>query len=159
MQIDSLNKYACPRSKVLPELLRGARFLLFKDPVEIGDIVEAAVIGYLGNRMGSIDQHAGSMAQPYFVKAVDEGISSPFFNEPAKGNFGHAHQFRNLTQGDCLVIIMIHVFKCLLDAPAVVGEMFIGKRGIGKGPHIPGDGQIVKDRKQFQHGIESIFLI
>ena len=75
----------------MPELARGAAVFLFKDAVEIRKIIEAAVKGNLGNRLGGIDQQPGGMAQSNFIQAVDEGSAGTLFNEAAKGNLRHAH--------------------------------------------------------------------
>src|SRR5450631_3510408 len=139
------DKYSCPGCEIFPEFLGGAILFLFENPVEVGDIVEPAVVGYFRNGMGRIDQHPGCMAQPDLIQAVDEGVSRSFFDEAAEGYFRHTHQFGYLTQADRLIITVIHILERLLQAPAVVCEMFVRERSVGQCPHVPGNGQIVQD--------------
>jgi hypothetical protein len=132
----ALNKHPCSRIEVLPEFLGRAGLFLFEDPVEVGDIIEAAVVGYLSNGMRRVDEHSGSMSQSYLIQAVDKSIARPLFDEPAKGDLRHIYHPCDFTQGYGFVIIIIHVFECLLDATAIVGEMLVGKRGIRQSAHI-----------------------
>ena len=58
--ITGLNKY--PLARVcFPELRRNAKFLSFKNTVEIRYVVEPALIGDLGNGIRRIDQHPRSV--------------------------------------------------------------------------------------------------
>ena len=50
------NKYPVSVAIIFPEFFRGAAFFLFKQAVEVGDIIEAAIVGYFRNRLGSINQ-------------------------------------------------------------------------------------------------------
>ena len=86
-----LNKNPCS-GEAFPEIFRRAVFLLFKNAVEVGDIIKPAVVGNFGNRLRGIDKHAGSMSQPYFRQAVDKGIAGTLFKKPAKGSVGHIGQ-------------------------------------------------------------------
>src|SRR5882757_11172073 len=83
-----LNKYPRSRIEIFPEFLGGTGLFLLEDPVEIRNIIKAAIVGDLCNRMGRIDQHPGGMTQADLVQAVDKGIPRPFFYEAAEGDFG-----------------------------------------------------------------------
>jgi hypothetical protein len=62
-----------------PEIFGDAEFLTFKYAVEVGDIVEAAFIGYFGNGVGGVYQHARRVAQADLVQAVNKGFTGAFF--------------------------------------------------------------------------------
>ena len=82
----NLYLYKDPRpGKAFPEVLGGAAFLFLKDAVEIGDIVEAAVIGHFRNGLGGVDEHAGGMAEADLGQAVYKGIAGPLLEKAAEG--------------------------------------------------------------------------
>ena len=110
-----------------PEIFRNTEFLTFKDPVEIGYVVEPAFISDLGDGVGRIDQHAGGMAKADLVQAVDKGFSGAFFYKAAEGNFRHADQVCHFTQRYLFIVVVVHVFERLFDTPAIIGGMLIGK--------------------------------
>ena len=87
-----LYKHSCPQSKIFSELLGGTGFLLFEDAIEIGDVVEPAMIRDLRNGMRGVDQHPGSVPQPYLIETVDKGIARAFFDKAAKRHIRHAYQ-------------------------------------------------------------------
>ena len=85
--------YEYPGSgKALPKVFRRTAFFLLEYPVEVGDIIKAAIIRYFRNRLGGIYQHAGCMPQPYFSKGVDKSISCTLFIKPAECGIGHICQ-------------------------------------------------------------------
>ena len=122
-----LNKHPRTGIEIFPELLWRTGLLLLKDAVEIGDIVEPAMVGDLGDRMRRIDQHPARMPKPDLIQTIDKGIPCPFFHKPAERHLRHAHQTGHLAKCYRLVVIGIHVLKGLLDTPAVIGKMLIGK--------------------------------
>jgi len=154
-----LNKYS--RSRIaLPEFFRGAAFFLFKNTVEIGDVVKPAVVGYFCNGLRGIDQHTRCMAKAYFGQAVDKGIAGALFEKPAERHFRHIGEPRHFSQGNGLVEILVHIFKGLLDAAAVVRKLFcIVERRIGQDADIARGRQIVQDGNKLQHRIEAMFLV
>ena len=57
-----LDKHLASTRKTFTERFGCASLFLFKDPVEVGNIIEAAVVGNLGDGMRGVDQHPGSMS-------------------------------------------------------------------------------------------------
>ena len=155
-----LYKHFRARSKTFSEFFWSAALFLFEDPVEVGDIIEAAVVRNFCNGMGGIDQFFGSMSQPDFIQAVNKCIACSLFYEPTEGNFRHIDQPGNFTERNCAVIIMIHdtekLFQCVLLLELNCSLL---KLALDKCAHIAGNGEIMQDRHQFQHGIKPIFFI
>src|SRR6202012_5142800 len=110
--------------------------LFLENAVEIGDIIEPAMIGDLRNGMRRVDEHPARMPKPYLVQTIDKRIPGPLLYEPAERHLRHAHQPGNFTKRYRLIVIGVHVLESLLDPPAVIGKMLIGERSIGQGPHI-----------------------
>lgn len=152
----SLNKDPDARI-ILPELGRGAAILPAENPVEIGEVVKAALEGNFGDRLGSVDQQAGCVPQPDLVKAVDKGFAGPFFNKAAKGYFGHVDYPGDIGQGDVLFIMCLHKLKGLFDTAAGMAQVLIGKGSIGKRFNVARKGEVLQKRHQLQHGVETVF--
>lgn len=130
--------------KAFPEVFGGTAFLLFKNAVEVGNIIKAAVISYLGYGLGGIYQHPGSVAQPYFRKTVYKGVAGTLFEKTAEGGIGHIGQPGHFVQGNGFVEVMVHVFQRFLNPPAVISVLFgIIEGGVGKDAHIPRNGQVM----------------
>ena len=60
---------------IVPELFRGAILLFLEDPVEIGEIVESALIADLGDRSLGVHQHTARVADTDVGNVVGEGLS------------------------------------------------------------------------------------
>lgn len=78
---------------VLPEFFWCASFFLPEETVEIGYIIEPAIISYFCYRLGSVYQQPGCMAQPHFQQTVHESDAGPVFKETAERNIRHICQF------------------------------------------------------------------
>lgn len=109
--------------KAFPEVLRRTALLLFKNAVEVGNIIKAAVICHLGYRLGGIYQHPGSVAQPDFRKTVDKGVAGTLFKKAAKSGIRHVGQPGYFVQGNGFVEVKVHVFQRFLYAAAVIIEL------------------------------------
>ena len=60
---------------VLTELFRGTAFPLLEDTVEVGEIVETAVVADLADGVGGVDQQAGGIAQADVDDVVGDGLT------------------------------------------------------------------------------------
>lgn len=78
------------------------------------------------------------MPQSNLVQCVDIGASRSFFDESAKGYFGHVHQSGNFFEADLLVVIVVQVFKGLLNPTAVAWLVEVAEGTVRKCAHVPG---------------------
>lgn len=76
---------------VLTEFLRRASLLPLEHAVEIGQIVEAAVIAHLSNGTRRIHQQARGKAQTDINNIVGKRLAGAQAEEAAERNRGHAH--------------------------------------------------------------------
>ena len=89
------------------------------------------MVGYFGYRLGSVDQHAGSMAQPYFGKAVDKCITGPLLKKAAKCGVRHISKPRHFVEGYGFVEVVVHVLQRFFNTPAVISVLFgIVEKGV-----------------------------
>ena len=93
--------------------------------------------------MSSINQHAGGMAQPDFVKAVNERIANALFDETAERVLRHVGYLGYLTECDSAAVMGVHVFEHLLNAAAVIMQLLFARASIRQCPHIARSRQIV----------------
>jgi hypothetical protein len=114
-----LNENLRPGSKTFSELFRCAALLLFENAIEVGDIVEPAVIRNFGNGMRSINEFSRSMTQPDLIQRVDKCISCSLFDKATKGYFSHINQLCHFTQCYRPVKIDVHVLKSLFNPSTV----------------------------------------
>ena len=83
----------------LTELPRSTSTLVFESPVEIGEIVESALITYLRNILRCVHQKPCSKAQTDVCDIFREGPVGPDAEETAERNRAHSHhvsQFRKI---------------------------------------------------------------
>jgi hypothetical protein len=73
---------------------------------------------------GAVDKHAGGVAQADLVQAIYERFTGAFFDETAERSIGHVGYFGYFGEGYLFVVVGVHVFKHLFNAPAVVVEAF-----------------------------------
>ena len=71
----------------IPEFFGGTAILILKNPVEIRQIVESAVVSNFRNRMSCVDQQAGRMTQSYFIQAFYKSFSGSFLYKTTKRHF------------------------------------------------------------------------
>lgn len=88
-----LEKCADAVFQVLEPELFGRISLLFPEyPVEVGDVVEAAVVGDFRDGMRGIDQHAAGMADADIGEAVDKPGSRFLLEKAAESHFRFSRQ-------------------------------------------------------------------
>lgn len=147
MQFLALNfsfLYKCPCTGIIiTEFLWRAAVFVLENPVEIRKVIEPALVRNFRDRVGSIDQRAGSMAEPDFVQTFNKSFAGSFFNKPAERNFGHSRQLRYNFQIYFLVVIIAHMGKYFFNPPAVVINLFIRKSAVGQRTHVSGNGQVM----------------
>ena len=144
---------------VFPEFLGRAALLLLEDAVEVGQVVEPALVANLGDGHGGIDQHAGCVADADVDDIVGQGLPGAQLEEAAERSGGHADHFGHLFQTDFLLVVGIDVFLDLLDSAAVEYRFDLGEGGTGEGAclfHV--ERQFVQDGEELDEGIEPLFL-
>ena len=104
-------------------------------PVEIGDAVEAAVIGYRGNAViVAVRQFFAGFVDTYFVEEGDEGVQGMFLKIAAEGLWRHVRLFGYIFQRDGFVILLHDVVVNGPDADAFVfavsGGLSTGGQGL-----------------------------
>lgn len=76
----------------------------FKDPVEIGDAIEPAVIGDGGDAViVPVRQLFARFVDPDLVEEGDEGVQRMFFEIAAEGLGGHMRLFGHVLEGNRFV--------------------------------------------------------
>lgn len=76
---------------ILTEFLRRASLLPLEHTIEIGQIVEAAVIAHLCNSTRGIYQHTRGKAQTDINNVVGKRLAGAQAKETAERDRGHAH--------------------------------------------------------------------
>ena len=66
---------------------------LFKDPVEVGDIVESTVVTDLTDALFGFDEPTGRIADASVVDIIDKGLTGSAFDESIEGYRAHIDQF------------------------------------------------------------------
>ena len=90
-----LNKRPGP-CKVFPKHFWRTSFFLFKQAVEIRDVVKTATVRNFCNGVSGINQYPGSMAKPYFIQAVNKWNTCALFNKPAEWYLRHVYQLSHI---------------------------------------------------------------
>lgn len=102
------------------ELTGRAILGLFKDPVEVGNVVESTVEADLTDALFSFNEPTGSVTDACVVHVIDKGLSSATLDESIEGNRTHVDQFRDLVQRDLSVKIFLYEFIYPFDALTVL---------------------------------------
>ena len=102
------------------ELAGGAILGLFKDSVEVCNIVEAAVIADLADALFGFDEPAGRITNAGVVDIIDKSLSGAALDKPIEGNRTHIDQLRNFFQSYFAVIILLYIVIYLFDSLAVL---------------------------------------
>ena len=64
--------------ELLPECFWRTVLFVFKNPVEIGKIIETALVNYFANAMSCFDQHTGSMTKPDLRKGIYKNFTGAY---------------------------------------------------------------------------------
>jgi hypothetical protein len=132
---------------------------LFEDAVEVGEAGEAALLGDLGDGGGGVDEQPGCMTDADVVEIVDEGDAGLGLEETAESGFGHLDEIGGLGKADRPAEMFVDEVDDLLDPLAVVVDEF-GVIGdvVAEGAGVGRERQIVEDRHQLEHGVETFFF-
>lgn len=76
---------------VLAELAGGNSFSLLEDAVEVGHIVESAIVTDFRNRVGRVDQCPGGCSQTYVGQEIDETFGCVLLHKAAERRLAHVH--------------------------------------------------------------------
>ena len=140
-----LDEYPVVVTIVFPELFGCAPLFLPEQAIEVGDIIEPAIVSYFCYRLGCIYQQSRCMAQPHFQQAIHKSDTGPVFKKTAEGNVCHIRQPGYFRQRDRFLKIQVHVFDRSFYPPAVVRQFSITETCIRQCMHITGDGKIMQD--------------
>ena len=78
----------------LASKLTGCAILgLFKDPVEVGHVVESAVVTDLTDALFGFDEPTGRITDARVVDIIDKGLTGSAFDEAIEGYRAHIDQF------------------------------------------------------------------
>ena len=111
---------------VFAELSRRAAFLLLENTVEIAEIVETAIGTNLTDRLGSINQHTGSIAQTKVDDILADVTPCMQLEEPAESAWTHTSQIGEHRQAQVVHIVLGYIVLYFQDATAVVLYRHLG---------------------------------
>lgn len=153
----SLYEYPCA-GKAFPEFFGRSPFSFFEDPVEIGNVVEAAGIGNFCDAVGSLYQQPRGVTDAYFVEGVDKCLACFTLEKTTKAYFCHAGDPGCFGQTNLFAEIAMQVLEHFFDPAAAIRYVSATESIARKNGDIPGCGKIVQDGEQFQHGVEPCFI-
>ena len=102
------------------ELAGGAILGLFKDPVEVRNIVEAAIVADLADALFGFDEPACRITDAGVVDIIDKSLSRATLYKPIEGNRTHIDQFGDLVQRYLAMKVFLDEFIDFFDALAVL---------------------------------------
>ena len=103
----------------LPELFGRHSLLALEKAVEIGEIVEAAIVSYFGNGALRVYQQTGGITQTDINDIVGKGLACTKPEETAKGDRRHTHHIGQVGQTYLFLIVRCDVTLHLLHAATV----------------------------------------
>ena len=112
----------------LTELPRSTSTLVFESPVEIGEIVESALITDFGYILCGIHQKPCRKAQADVGNIVRKRPVRSYAEESTESNRAHPGNVCKVIQHERLRIMVIDILFYLLDTPAFLIARCIGKR-------------------------------
>ena len=101
-----------------PEFPRSHPSLRFEHPVEVGQVVEPAVITYFRDVAGRVNQLTGSVTELNVNYIVAEGAACTELEETAERRRCHPDQLRQVTLTDLFSGMSVYVVLHFLDSPA-----------------------------------------
>ena len=102
---------------------------LFKNPVEVRDVVESAVVAYLTNTLFGFDKPSGRITDAGIVHIIDKSLSGAALDESIEGNRTHIDQIGDLIQVYFSVKVFLDKFIDPFDALAVLEIVQLGSLG------------------------------
>ena len=103
---------------VFPEFLGRAALLLLEDAVEVGQVVEPALVTDLGHIPCGIHKHPGGKAKTDVDYVVRQGTSCPDAEETAEGHWAHTYKCSQAGKGQRLVVVIVYILLNLLNPTA-----------------------------------------
>ena len=117
---------------VLTKLFRRTTLFLLEDPVEVGKIIETAVITDFGNGTGRVHQQTSGKPQTDINDIVGKSLPRAQPEEAAERNGRHTYHIRQHIQTDILLIMIGNVLLHLLYSPAIRECFYLGERRTGQ---------------------------
>ena len=118
---------------VFAELFGRTIFLLLENTVEVGQVVESALITDFGHGHGRVYQQAAGKTDTDIDDIIRKCLSGTELEETAERGRCHTYQVGHVLQTDFFPVIVIDVFLYLMDASAVERWFYLGERTAGKG--------------------------
>ena len=118
--------------------------MLAKQAVEVAECVEAAIVAYLADAVGGVDELAGSHAKAHFNHIVAESLACTKLEEPAERCGRHAYEVGKVGKADFFGEMIAYVVLHLEYATAVAVDVYLCKRRRGKLARIAGKRQLVE---------------
>ena len=114
---------------VFPEFGGATALALLENAVEVAEVIEAAGVGDLGNRMGTVDQHSRCIPQTMVDDILTKVTARVEFEESTVSRGAHAGNVGYLSETDILFIMLIDVVTHFLHPTTVAGYLDLGKTG------------------------------
>ena len=119
---------------VFPEFRRAATLLFAENAVEITQIIEAAAITDLCNRVCAVNQHAARITQSHVNNIICQIPTCMQFEESAEGARTHTCDIRHIRQSDLVHIVLIDIVLHFQHPSAVARHLYFRKAACGQGP-------------------------
>ena len=90
---------------VVAELGRRAILLFAEDTVEVAQVVESAVVAYLGNAFRGVDEQSAGIAQSHLDDVLAEVAARMKLEEAAERRGAHAGDVSQLGEADLIAVV------------------------------------------------------
>jgi hypothetical protein len=110
---------------IFPEFFWGQSFTLFKNPVEVGEIVESAVKTNFRNGLVGIYQVTGGYPQAEVIQIFNVVFACAFFHKTAEGHFRHVDIRGHIREAKFLPVVFVKIVDDLAHPSALGGIILV----------------------------------
>lgn len=140
---------------VFPKDLRRTTLFIFETAVEIRDVVETAIVTYLHDRHGAVDEFASGESEPRIDDVIGNGPARSQFEESAESRRRHARHIGEFAKPNRLPVILGDELLDLVHATRIARCPLVGERGAGEFVIVFIDGQFIQDFEDADDPIET----
>ena len=141
-----------------PEFPRRGPALGLEDAVEIGQVVEAALVADFGNVPRRVHQQPGGVAQLDVDQVVRQRPPRAELEKAAEGRRAHAHHRGQVRQLERLQVMRVDVLLDFHDPAALGALRRMGKGGAGEDAGLVGRSQLIEQQEELEELPETVLL-
>lgn len=145
----------------LPEHGGCAVFAPFEVAVEIGNVVETALVGDFGNGLGGVEQQAGGVSQADVQQALDKSEAGAALKEFTEGNLRHVGNGGDFRQMNLPLVVGHEVIHHPVHTATLETGVFrpLGKVEVAQQADFRTGGKLVENGKQLDYARETRFFV